>query len=80
MTLHSRPASPDALSNVETDHPHILLPIPPDSLTCKNRLLHWAGTPAYSYNTARANCIPGIFKCLSASARKGQRLRGTAWT
>lgn len=26
MTLHSRPASPDAVSNVETDHPHILLP------------------------------------------------------
>ena len=59
MTLHSRPASPDAVSNVETDHPHILLPILLTDITWTNRLCRRAGTPAYSLNTTRANCIPG---------------------
>lgn len=75
MTLHSRPASPDAVSNVETDHPHILLPTLFATLTCNDRILPATGTPAYSLNTGRANCIPDCVGDLRAGDSGSTRTR-----
>lgn len=58
MTLHSRPASPDAVSDVETDHPHILLPKLVSCFIRRGGCWRRSDTPAYSYNADRANCIP----------------------
>ena len=62
MTLHSRPASPDAVSNVETDHPHILLPNLISDFIRRGGCWRRSDIPAYSYNADRANCIPWTLK------------------
>ena len=62
MTLHSRPASPDAVSNVETDHPHILLPNLISDFIRRGGCWRRSDNPAYSYNADRANCIPWTLK------------------
>src|SRR5699024_3818807 len=75
MTLPSRPASPDAVSNVETDHPHILLPNLPCSVLRVCGFLGWTGTPAYSVNAGRANRIPTSYDRFARPPRRSSRWR-----
>src|SRR5699024_10031334 len=80
MTLPSRPASPDAVSNVETDHPHIHLPNLARSGLRTCGFLGWTGTPAYSVNAGRANRIPASHGRLGAHRRGDGGIRTSDFT
>lgn len=79
MTLHSRPASPDALNDVETDHPRIHFP--------NNPLAGppWGGCPStadresISSTHGRPSLFPGITDHGSPACRIASR-RGATMT
>lgn len=63
MTLHSRPASPDALSNVETDHPRMQFsntaPSPRARRHCETeRAIEGEALYCTPHNGARSTAIP----------------------